>query len=178
MRGGRQTGTASRQARTWAARRPHCRLQHSRQCWCTMPCIFHCSHATPDAGVVLPVPQRYDLFFSSTDGSGRRRRGRTLKPNVVLASYETVLRDRTLFNVSAVSMLRCSPVLRVTGAQQPALSEPRTTAPRCPISQPPSLFAHPVAAYVPRFSEMRPGMPPLCCRTSAGRPSSLTRRTA
>ena len=46
--------------------------------------------------------QRHDLFFNSAatgGGGGGRRRGRVVKPNVVLASYETVLKDRSLFTV-------------------------------------------------------------------------------
>ena len=63
--------------------------------------------------------QRHDLFFSSAatgGGGGGRRRGRVVKPNVVLASYETVLKDRGLFTVGGWWLVRCpSCGLRVSG---------------------------------------------------------------
>ena len=60
-----------------------------------------CTH---NPSLPLPALQRHDLFFNSTaTGGGGRRRGRVIKPNVVLASYETVLKDRGLFSVSKVT---------------------------------------------------------------------------
>jgi hypothetical protein len=67
-------------------RQPTCNAESSR---------LHAS--VPSSPLCL---QRHDLFFSSAATGGGRRRGRVVKPNVVLASYETVLKDRGLFTVS------------------------------------------------------------------------------
>ena len=63
-----------------------------------LPCFVFCSepsHITP-----LPPPtkprQKYDLYHG-----GPGRRGGPIKPHVVLSSYETVLKERSLFQVGS-----------------------------------------------------------------------------
>jgi hypothetical protein len=51
--------------------------------------------------------QDHDLFFPAADAGGRRR-ARLIKPNVILTSYETVLKDRGLFGVSRTRLFSAS----------------------------------------------------------------------
>jgi superfamily II DNA or RNA helicase len=63
--------------------------QREIETWTDMDCVVYAGSAADRAAC-----QKYDLFVPN---SGRGRRGRLVKPNVVLSSYETVLRDASLF---------------------------------------------------------------------------------
>ena len=120
--------------------------------------------------------QRHDLFFSSAatgGGGGGRRRGRVVKPNVVLASYETVLKDRGLFTVGGWWLVRCpSCGLRVSGC---IWFEP-LKPPTCIYQETcPAVSACTAADCTACAALYRP-VPP--CRTSHGPLSSSTRHTA
>ncbi|KAL4858846.1 Chromodomain-helicase-DNA-binding protein 6 [Chlorella vulgaris] len=66
--------------------------QREIETWTDMNCVVYAG-SQADRELI----QRHDLYFPSSDGNGKRRKARTVKPNVVLSSYETVLRDSGLF---------------------------------------------------------------------------------
>jgi superfamily II DNA or RNA helicase len=65
--------------------------QREIETWTDMDCVVYAGSAADRAAC-----QKYDLFVPGS-GGGRGRRGRLVKPNVVLTSYETVLRDASFF---------------------------------------------------------------------------------
>ena len=66
--------------------------QREIETWTDMDCVVYAGSAADRAAC-----QKYDLFVPGSSGGGRGGRGRLIKPNVVLSSYETVLRDASLF---------------------------------------------------------------------------------
>ncbi|KAH7617240.1 putative Chromodomain-helicase-DNA-binding protein 7 [Nannochloris sp. 'desiccata'] len=66
--------------------------QREIETWTDMDCVVYAGSAADRAAC-----QKYDLFVPGSSGGGRGGRGRLVKPNVVLSSYETVLRDASLF---------------------------------------------------------------------------------
>lgn len=63
--------------------------QREIETWTDMDCVVYAGSAADRAAC-----QKHDLWIP---GSGRGRASRRVKPHVVLSSYETVLRDATLF---------------------------------------------------------------------------------
>lgn len=90
------------------------------------------SRPLPPPALLSSRPQKYDLFFP---GGGRRDQ-RTVKPHVVLASYETVLKDHNLFSVR-----RCRAAAAACGAG----FKPWSALPR--LSLPPSGAAAHFASF-------------------------------
>jgi SNF2 family DNA or RNA helicase len=66
--------------------------QREIETWTDMDCVVYAGSAADRAAC-----QKSDLFVPGSSGGGRGRHGRLVKPNVVLSSYETVLRDASLF---------------------------------------------------------------------------------
>lgn len=65
--------------------------QREIETWTDMDCVVYAGSAADRAAC-----QKFDLFVPGSSG-GRGGRGRLVKPNIVLSSYETVLRDASLF---------------------------------------------------------------------------------
>ena len=103
-------------------------------CFCAWPANQSARPANPDSLCFLssrPSPQRHDLFFS-----GGSRHNRAVKPNVVLASYETVRTDQNVFKVRGGAVEGCCLAAQLPGlcaaACLPGCSRRHNLPPRSP----------------------------------------------